>query len=148
MAINQVIMGGIVSAPPKEKGTAMSFMLKVWNSYNGKTYTQKHIVEGFGKTKDEIGALRVGQSVIITGRLNRSSYESNGQKVWSTTVVAMNIETGVNFIDPDQGGGGHHQSSGNHQSSSSASGYGGGSSSNQGGGWGGQQSSGDGWGDY
>lgn len=149
MAINQVLEGGIVASQPREQGAAMSFMLKVWNTYNGKTYTQKLIVEAFGKAKDQVSNLRPGQSVLISGRLNRKSYEKNGQKVYETVIVASNIETGVQFIDPDgQGGGGHSQSSGNHQPSSSASGYGGGSSSGQGGGWGNQQSGGDGWGDY
>ena len=116
MALNSVVIGGIITTQPQERGAAVSFLVKTWRSWDGKVFSTQHPVEVFGKGKQAALGLRQGQSVVITGRYERSKYESNGQTKWDSKLTVMDISTNCQFHDPNQGQqGGYQGQQGNHQ---------------------------------
>lgn len=57
-----------------------------------KERTDWHNVVLFGKRAEALHKILVkGSSIFVEGRLQTSSYEKDGQKVWKTDVVATNV---------------------------------------------------------
>lgn len=111
--INNVTLLGTVDKEPKTNraATATFFTVATWAYWNGKRFTTRTKVDVFGKLQQDLPSLQEGSLVLIEGKLNNSSYEKNGQKVFSTSVVAKKIELvtphGVESAeDSDAGGAG------------------------------------------
>lgn len=89
--INRVFLLGTVANEPKSNSACIFFNLLTWNKWNGKEYKTWTKIDVFGKTREVLGGLSEGELVCIEGKINHSSYERNGQKIKSTSVVANSV---------------------------------------------------------
>ena len=107
--MNKVHLIGNITRDPElrytQSGKAVcTFSIAVDDGYgeNKKAYFFPVVV--WGKTAETIGNnLHKGSKVAVNGKITTSSYEKNGQKVYTTEVTA-DMYDGVEFLDKKQGG--------------------------------------------
>lgn len=104
MNLNQVIIIGRTTAKPETKatnsGTSITSLTvvtnRVWNQ-NGEKQEEAefHNVVAFGKLAEIIGQyVQKGQIIMIQGRINTRSWEKDGQKRYTTEIVAEQMQMG------------------------------------------------------
>jgi single-strand DNA-binding protein len=101
--LNKVILLGNLGADPETKfgqsgAGATRLRLATTTSWFDKTANERkertdwHSVVVFGKRGEALQKiLRKGSTVMVEGRLQTSSYEKNGEKRYSTDVIADNV---------------------------------------------------------
>jgi single-strand DNA-binding protein len=100
--LNKVMLLGNLGADPELRVTAggqsiLKLRLATTESYLDKNNTRQertdwHSVTVWGKRGEALGKiLAKGSSLFIEGRIQTSSYEKNGEKRYSTDIVANNI---------------------------------------------------------
>ena len=100
-----VIIGNLGRDPDVRKTQSGSTIarLNVATTYRGKgePKTEWHRVTVFGRQAENCEQyLSRGSKVAIAGRIETSTYEKDGEKRYSTEIVAMSVE----FLDPKGGG--------------------------------------------
>lgn len=110
--MNQVILIGNLTRDPEVRYTTginqtavCNFSIAVNDGYGEKQYTSFIPIVVFGKIAENCGKyLAKGRKVAIHGRIQTGSYVNrDGQKVYTTEIIADNVE----FLTPktqDQGG--------------------------------------------
>jgi len=88
MMLNRVTLIGTVVLEPKQNSAATYFTLATWNHWNGRKFTTRTKIDVFGKLRESLPNMSEGDLILVEGKLNNSSYEKGGQKVWVTSVVA------------------------------------------------------------
>lgn len=88
MNVNKVILIGSLSKPPqiREKGATLNILTLEENQ--GKSYRTYHMVQVWGKAREECTSLVEGDLVYVEGKINNRSYEKDGKKTWITEVSA------------------------------------------------------------
>jgi single-strand DNA-binding protein len=105
--INQVFLFGNLGADPEVKQTSHGPILKLslatnrsWldkESQTKKEETEWHRITVFGKRGDALGRLlKKGERLFVRGRIHTSSYEKDGQKRYSTEIIAEDVQFGGN----------------------------------------------------
>ena len=108
--MNKVHLIGRLTRDPEvrytQSGKAVAkFTLAVDDGYGESKRTDFPPVIVWGKTAETVGnSLQKGSKVAVNGKITTSSYEKNGQKVYTTEVTA-DMYGGVEFLDKKQGGG-------------------------------------------
>jgi single-strand DNA-binding protein len=102
--INKVILFGNLGADAEVLTTAKGAVCKMrlattekWKDKDGqkKENTEWHRITMFGKGAEALApSLKKGQRLFVEGRLETSSYEKDGQKHWSTSIIADQIRFG------------------------------------------------------
>lgn len=101
--VNRVMLIGNLGNDPESKSTASGTAVcnfsvatgEVWKDQQGQLQerTEWHRVTAFGKLAEICGKyLRKGSKVYIEGSLRTSSYEKNGEKRYSTDIVASEMQ--------------------------------------------------------
>lgn len=107
--MNKCHLIGNLTADPvvrfTQSGKAVArFTLAINEGYGENKRTDFPTIIVWGKTAETIGnSLHKGSKVAVNGKITTSSYEKNGQKVYTTEVTA-DIYDGVEFLDKKQGG--------------------------------------------
>ena len=107
--MNKVHLIGNLTADPvvrfTQSGKAVArFTLAINEGYGENKRTDFPTIIVWGKTAETIGnSLHKGSKVAVNGKITTSSYEKNGQKVYTTEVTA-DMYGGVEFLDKKQGG--------------------------------------------
>jgi single-strand DNA-binding protein len=88
-----------------QSGKAVArFTLAIDDGYGENKRTDYPVVIVWGKSAEAVGnSLHKGSKVGVNGKITTSSYEKNGQKVYTTEVTA-DMYGGVEFLDKKQGG--------------------------------------------
>ena len=105
--MNQVFLFGNLGADPEVKQTSAGSVLKLrlatnrsWidkETQGKKEETEWHRITVFGKRADALGRLlKKGERLFERGRLHTSSYEKDGQKKYSTEIIAEDVQFGGN----------------------------------------------------
>ena len=108
--MNKVHLIGNLTADPvvrfTQSGKAVArFTLAIDDGYGENKRTDFPTIIVWGKTAETIGnSLHKGSKVAVNGKITTSSYEKNGQKVYTTEVTA-DIYDGVEFLDSKKQGG-------------------------------------------
>lgn len=102
MSVNKVILIGRLGQNPDMKNTASGMAIAKLNVATSRRVkkgeewveeTEWHRVTTFGKTAEACGRfLEKGRQVYVEGRLQTSSYEKDGEKRYSTEVVADTVQ--------------------------------------------------------
>lgn len=102
--INKVILFGNLGADAEILSTAKGAVCKMrlatterWKDKDGQKHekTEWHRVTLFGSRAEKLApSLKKGQRVLIEGSLQTSSYEKEGQKHWSTDIIANQVRFG------------------------------------------------------
>ena len=72
---------------------------------NKQDSTEFHNISAFGKLGELAGQyLKKGQQVLVEGRLQTRSWESNGEKKYRTEIIADNVQFGSKTGSPASGG--------------------------------------------
>lgn len=98
---------GNLGADPEVKQTSHGAVLKLriatnrsWidkESQTEKKETEWHRITVFGKRGEALGRLlKKGERVFVRGRIHTSSYEKDGQKKYSTEIIAEDVQFGGN----------------------------------------------------
>lgn len=96
-SVNKVILVGNLGADPvlKDAGAAKVANLSIattWKSKSGESTTEWHRVTAWNKDAENCAKfLRKGSSVYIEGRLQTRTYEKNGEKRYSTDIMAERV---------------------------------------------------------
>ena len=99
-SMNRVILLGNLGADAEVKGSGDVQVLKLklattdsWTKDGQKQErTEWHQVTMFGKNVSKLATyLTKGKSILVEGSLRTSSYEKDGQKKWTTEIVAKEI---------------------------------------------------------
>ena len=107
--MNKVHLIGNLTADPvvrfTQSGKAVArFTLAIDEGYGENKRTDFPTIIVWGKTAETIGnSLHKGSKVAVNGKITTSSYEKNGQKIYTTEVTA-DMYGGVEFLDKKQGG--------------------------------------------
>ena len=107
--MNKVHLIGNITRDPElrytQSGKAVArFTLAINQGYGENKRTDFPTIIVWGKTAETIGNnLHKGSKVAVNGKITTSSYEKNGQKVYTTEVTA-DMYDGVEFLDNKQGG--------------------------------------------
>ncbi len=107
--MNKVHLIGRLTRDPEirytQSGKAMArFTLAIDDGYGDNKRTDFPTVTVWGKTAETIGnSLHKGSKVAVNGKITTSSYEKDGQKIYTTEVTA-DMYGGVEFLDKKQGG--------------------------------------------
>ena len=88
-----------------QSGKAVArFTLAINEGYGENKRTDFPTIIVWGKTAEIIGnSLHKGSKVAVNGKITTSSYEKNGQKIYTTEVTA-DMYDGVEFLGKKQGG--------------------------------------------
>lgn len=98
MSVNKVICLGRVSKQPEQFGSAVKFSValnETWTDKNGTKQEKTEFVSivTFGKLSEIcLQYLSTGREVYIEGKLETSSYEKDGDKRYSTSVIASTVQ--------------------------------------------------------
>lgn len=102
--INKVILFGNLGADAEVLTSAKGAVCKMrlattekWKDKDGQKHenTEWHRITLFGSSAEKLGpTLKKGQRLYIEGKLQTSSYEKEGQKRWSTDIIADQIRFG------------------------------------------------------
>jgi len=108
--INKAILIGNLGADPEVRTSASGVAvanLRIATSERVKKdgewtdHTEWHRVTCFGKTAENVGRfLKKGRPVYIEGRIQTREWEKDGQKRWTTEIIANNIR----FLGSRDGG--------------------------------------------
>jgi len=102
-SVNKVILVGNLGRDPEIRsfqngGRVASFSLATAENWKDKTTGEKkertewHRVTVWGRRGEALGKLlKKGDLVFIEGRIQTSSYERNGEKRYSTDIIAVNV---------------------------------------------------------
>lgn len=101
--VNKVIIVGRLGADPEMKATSQGSNIcrftvatsEAWTGKDGQKTekTEWHRIVAFGKLAEICGKyLAKGRQVYLEGRLETSSYEKNGVKMYSTAIIANTLE--------------------------------------------------------
>lgn len=107
--MNKCHLIGNLTADPvvrfTQSGKAVArFTLAINEGYGENKRTDFPTIIVWGKTAETIGnSLHKGSKVAVNGKITTSSYEKNGQKIYTTEVTA-DMYDGVEFLDKKQGG--------------------------------------------
>lgn len=107
--MNKVHLIGNLTNNPQirytQSGKAVArFTLAIDDGYGENKRTDYPVVIVWGKSAEAVGnSLHKGSKVAVNGKITTSSYEKNGQKVYTTEVTA-DMYGGVEFLDKKQGG--------------------------------------------
>ena len=111
--INKVILFGNLGADAEVLTTAKGAVCKMrlattekWKDKDGQKHenTEWHRITLFGKGAEALGpSLKRGQHLFVEGRLRTSSYEKDGQKRWSTDIIADQIRFGGSSSNGEYG---------------------------------------------
>lgn len=107
--MNKCHLIGNLTADPvvrfTQSGKAVArFTLAIDDGYGENKRTDFPTIIVWGKTAETIGnSLHKGSKVAVNGKITTSSYEKNGQKIYTTEVTA-DMYDGVEFLDKKQGG--------------------------------------------
>lgn len=103
--INKVMLLGNLGADAEVLTTAKGAVCKMrlatnekWKDKDGqkRENTEWHKVTLFGGGAEKLGPwLKKGQQVFVEGKLHTSSYEKEGQKRWSTEIIADQVRFGA-----------------------------------------------------
>lgn len=121
--INKVIIVGRLGADPEMKavgqGTNVTRLSVAtsenWTDKNGQKQerTEWHRVTVWGKTAEHCAKyLSKGSQVYVEGRLQTRSWEDNGQKKYSTEIVAQTVQFLGGGANRDNSQGGYNQNAG------------------------------------
>lgn len=93
-SVNKVtIIGRLGRDPEMRSGVCKLSVATDYKAKSGEEHTEWHRVTCFGKTGELADKyLSKGRQVYIEGRLQTSSYEKNGEKRYSTEIVANEIK--------------------------------------------------------
>lgn len=98
--MNQVVLIGNLTRDPEYRETGngvCKFSVAVTDGYGEKEYTSYIPVVVFGKSGQNCSKYLVkGSKVGIQGRIQTGSYEKEGRKIYTTDVIANNVE----FLTP------------------------------------------------
>lgn len=105
MNYNKAIIVGHLTKKPEVKALPSGQSVANFSVATNRFYTDKdgskqeqaefHNVVVFGKTADTCGQyLEKGQNVLIEGRLQTRSWEKDGEKRYTTEIVADNVQFG------------------------------------------------------
>lgn len=92
MDINRITITGRLGKNPDERDSCTRFSVAVGDYVKGeeKTYWMNCVC--FGKTAEHLNKYgKVGSRVAVDGKLTIDSYDRDGQKTYSTTVVANTV---------------------------------------------------------
>jgi single-strand DNA-binding protein len=103
--LNRVVLYGNLGADPELRvtqngGAVLKLRVATTESYLDRNNerqerTEWHHVSLWGKRAEALAKiLKKGERVLVEGRISTSSYEKNGEKRYSTEVVATNIILG------------------------------------------------------
>jgi len=131
--LNRVMLLGNLGADPELKVTqggqaVLKMRLATTESYLDKNNTRQertewHRVTMWGRRAEALAKfLQKGERIFVEGRLQTSSYEKDGEKRYSTEVIATNVILGGRGRGGDQpfeggGGGGERRGGGGPRSS-------------------------------
>jgi single-strand DNA-binding protein len=112
--MNKVLLLGHLGADPEVKTTSTGhavchFRIATTESYldkdkNKKERTEWHRITVWGRRGEALAKiLTKGTQVLVEGRLETSSYEKNGEKRYSTTVIATDVFLGGGKRAPSVG---------------------------------------------
>lgn len=107
--MNKVHLIGNLTRDPEvrytQSGKAVArFTLAINEGYGENKRTDFPTIIVWGKTAETIGNnLHKGSKVAVNGKITTSSYEKNGQKIYTTEVTA-DMYGGVEFLGKKQGG--------------------------------------------
>lgn len=98
--MNQVMLIGRLTKEPEvryssgnEPMAICRFTLAIDDGYGEKKKTNYPSVVVFGKTAENCEKyLSKGRQVAVVGKLQTGSYEKNGQKIYTTDVIAISVE--------------------------------------------------------
>lgn len=95
--MNQVNLIGRLTKNPevryKDDTAICRFSLAIDDGYGEKKKTNYPSVVVFGKTAENCERyLSKGRQVAVVGKLQTGSYEKNGQKIYTTDVIAISVE--------------------------------------------------------
>lgn len=94
--MNKVILIGNLTRPPEVKygdTTVGRFTMAINDGYGENKRTSYPNIVCFGKTAENCEKyLDKGSRVAIEGKIQTGSYEKNGQKVYTTDVIADKVE--------------------------------------------------------
>lgn len=121
MSVNKVILIGRLGQNPEMKNTASGMAIAKLNVATSRRVkkgeewveeTEWTRVTAFGKTAEACGRfLEKGRQVYVEGRLQTSTYEKDGEKRYTTEVIADTVQfLGDKRSDGGQGGGKHRDS--------------------------------------
>ena len=111
--MNKCHLIGNLTADPQirytQSGKAVArFTLAIDDGYGENKRTDYPVVIVWGKSAEAVGnSLHKGSKVGVNGKITTSSYEKNGQKVYTTEVTA-DMYGGVEFLDKKQSGSHSH----------------------------------------
>jgi len=123
--INKVILVGNLGNDPETRsmpngGSVANISIATSESWKDKTTgdqqerTEWHKVVFFGKLAEIVAQyLKKGSSVYVEGSLRTNQWEKDGQKHYSTEVIASEMQMLGGRGDGDNGGGGQSNSGGN-----------------------------------
>lgn len=96
---NVILIGNLSREPELRYSTGQSqtaicrFSIAVNDGYGDKQTTSFIPIVAFGKTAENCDKyLAKGSKVAVNGRIQTGSYEKDGRKVYTTDVVASNVE--------------------------------------------------------
>lgn len=95
--MNKVIISGVIASDINLKKTqtgksVVSYSMKLEEDYNGKTSTTYIDCTAWGANAEKLNSYcQKGQWIECFGKLSKSSYEKNGQKVYKTEVVVSEV---------------------------------------------------------
>lgn len=95
--MNSVMLIGRLTKNPevryKDDMAVCRFSLAIDDGYGEKKKTNYPSVVVFGKTAENCEKyLSKGRQVAVVGKLQTGSYEKNGQKIYTTDVIAISVE--------------------------------------------------------
>lgn len=98
MSINKVIIIGNLGRDPETRDTRSGTVVRLsvataYRPRDGEEQTEWHRVTVFGKQAEACARyLSKGRQVYVEGRLHTSSYEKNGEKRYSTEIIAERVQ--------------------------------------------------------
>lgn len=91
-----IIIGNVGTIKDGEKALKLSVATtESWKDKTGekKSATEWHNVTVFGPSAKALATfIKKGQKVAVEGRIQTSSYEKDGQKMYSTSIIASNVQ--------------------------------------------------------
>ena len=93
-SVNKVIIVGRLGRDPEMRGSACKLNIATdYQRKDGEKSTEWHRVTVFGKQGESCERyLSKGRQVYIEGRLQTSSYEKDGEKRYSTDIIAERVQ--------------------------------------------------------
>jgi single-strand DNA-binding protein len=121
MYLNKAIIIGNLTRDPELKALPSGMKVCSFSVATNRYYKDKegakqeaveyHNVSAFGKTGELAGQyLKKGQNVLVEGRLQTRSWETNGEKKYRTEIIADSVQFGAKVGAAGNSGGGSSSS--------------------------------------